>query len=200
MLLGEQRGIDEISVSLEARYPSEEEQAETEGRTVFDYLPLRIWVALATFIPTFLAVFIGLPQLLTSAPARHATQPRAPEALSATMSLTGLSTPTGWPADLRPGYLGPSVSSGPAEWGRPTTLVGEAPTPRPSPEATELAASRKPTVFGPKVPKPAAAEDSAWAPAAAFADNQTGLGSRARCAAKDTAWTCVMKTLPRGHG
>jgi cell division septation protein DedD len=163
-------------VSLEARYPSdEEEQAETEGRTAFDYLPSHgIWVALATFIPTFLAVVIGVPHFLTFALAPHATEPRVSEApLSATMALTASSTPTGLPADLRPVFLAPSVPSGTEERSRPTTLVDEAPTPRPSLETTELAASPKPTAIGPKAPKPAPAEDSAWAPAAAFADNQT---------------------------
>jgi hypothetical protein len=60
MMLGEQRVVDEIAVSLEARYPTdEEEQAESEGWTAFDYLPSHgIWVALATFVPTFLAVVI----------------------------------------------------------------------------------------------------------------------------------------------
>lgn len=176
MLLGEQRVVDEILVSLEARYPTdEEEQAETEGWTAFDYLPSHgIWVALATFIPTFLAVVIGVPHVLTSALAPHATEPRVPGApLSATMALTASATPTGWPADLRPVFLATSVPSGTEEMGRPTTLVDDAPTPRPSLETTELAASPKPTAIGPKAPKPAPAEDSAWAPAAAFADNQT---------------------------
>ena len=176
MVLGEQRGVDEIVVSLEARYPTDEEEpAETEGWTAFDYLPSHgKWVALATFIPTFLAIVIGVPHFLTSALAPHATEPRVPvPPRSATMALTASSTPTGSPADLRPVFLATSVPSGMEGRGRPTTLVDDAPTPRPSLETTELAASPKPTAIGPKTPKPAPAEDRAWAPAAAFADNQT---------------------------
>jgi cell division septation protein DedD len=175
MLPGEQRGVDEILVSLEARYPTdEEEQAETEGWRAFDDLPSPgIWIALATFIPTFLAVVIGVPHVLTSALAPHATEPRDPVApRSAMMAVTASST-TGWPADLRPEFLATSVPSGTEERGRLTTLVDDAPTPRPSRETTEFAASPKPTAIRPKAPKPAPAEDSAWAPAAAFADNQT---------------------------
>jgi hypothetical protein len=171
MLPGERRVVDEIIVSLEARYPSEEDQAETEGRTAVDYLPSHgIWIALATFIPTFLAVVIGVPHFLTSALAPHATEPGVPGApRSATMAS---STPTGWPADL-PVFLATSVPSGMEERRRPTTLVDEAPTRRPSLETTELAASPKLPAIGPKARKPAPAEDNAWAPAAAFADNQT---------------------------
>jgi cell division septation protein DedD len=51
--------------------------------------------------------------------------------------------------------------------------VDAAPTQQPSLETTELAASAKPTAIRPKAPNPAAAEDSAWTPAAAFSDNQT---------------------------
>ena len=63
MVLGEKRSVDEIVVSLETRYPTDEdEQAETEGRTAFSPLPSHgICVALATFVPTFLAVVIGVP-------------------------------------------------------------------------------------------------------------------------------------------
>jgi cell division septation protein DedD len=51
--------------------------------------------------------------------------------------------------------------------------MDEAPTRRPSLETTERAASPKLPVIGPKARQPAPAEDNAWAPAAAFADNQT---------------------------
>jgi len=175
MMLGEQRVVDEIVVSLEARYPTdEEEQAESEGRTAFDYLPSHcIWVALATFVPTFLAVVIGLPHVLTSARAPHATEPRIPGAPhSATMSLAASAMPTRWAGDLRPVFLATSVPSGTEGGGLPTPLVDEAPTPRPSVETIELAPSAKPTASGPRAPQLAPAEDSAWAPAAAFADNQ----------------------------
>ena len=81
MLLGEQRGVDEILASLEARYSSEGEQTETDQSTAFDYLPSRgIWIALATFVPTFLTVVIGVPHVLTSALAPHTTEPRVPVA------------------------------------------------------------------------------------------------------------------------
>jgi hypothetical protein len=172
MSLGEQRGVDEILVSLEARYSSEEEQSETEEWTAFDYLPSPgIWIALVTFVPTFLAVVIGVPHVLTSALAPHTTEPRVPVApRSAT---TASATPTGWSADLRPVFLATSVPSGREERGRPTTLVDDSPTPQPSLETTDLAASAKPTAIRPKAPKPAAAEDSAWTPAAAFSDKQT---------------------------
>lgn len=176
MVLGEQRAVDEIRVSLDTRYPTDEEEpAETEGGTAFDYLPLPgIWVALATFIPTFLAVVIGVPHVLTSALAPHAAEPRVPMAPpSATMALTVSASPTGWPADLPPVFLATSVPSRTEEMGRPTTLVADAPTPRSSLEAPELAASPTPTASGPKAPTPAPAEDSAWSPAAAFGDNQT---------------------------
>lgn len=175
MVLGEQRGVDEIWVSLEARYPTdEEEQAETEGWTALDHLPAHgIWVALATFIPTFLAIVIGVPHFLTSAPAPHATEPRVPVAPpSATVALPASATSTGGSADLRPAFLAGSVPSGTEGSGRSTTLVDDTPTPRPSLETSELAASTKPTA-PPKDPKPAPTEDSAWAPAAAFGDNQT---------------------------
>ena len=175
MVVGEQRSVDEILVSLEARYPSgEDEQVETEGRTMFDYLPSHgIWVALATFIPTFLAIVIGLPHVLTAALGPHTTEPRAPVALrSATMAPTAPATAMVWP-DLRSASLAMSVPSRTEGGSRPMTLVDDAPTPRPSLETTEPAASPKPTASGPKAPKPAPAEDSAWAPAAAFADNQT---------------------------
>jgi hypothetical protein len=210
MVLGEQRGVDEIVVSLEARYPTdEEERAKTEGWTAFDYLPSHgIWVALATFVPTFLAIVIGVPHVLTSALAPHATEPRVPVApRSATMALTASSTPTGWPADLRPVLLATPVPSGTEERGRPTTLVAEAATPRPSLETTD-AASPKPTAIGPNAPRPAPAEDSAWAPAAAFADNQTATrlastmrdqGYRVDVRHEDSAtrpWVVWIKALP----
>ncbi len=81
----------EILASLEARYPThEEEQVETKGWAASGYPPPRgIWVALATFIPTFLAVFTGVPVLLGSAPARHAAEPRA-----TTMTVTASPAPT----------------------------------------------------------------------------------------------------------
>ncbi len=185
MGLGDQRGVDEILVFLEARYPTdEEEHVETEGWTALDPLPSPgIWVALATFIPTFLAIVIGVPHLLTSPPAPHATEPRVPVApLSATMALPASATSTGWPADLRPVFLATSVPSGTQGSGRPTTLVDDAPTPRPRLETGELAASLKPTAIPPKNPKAAPAEDSAWAAAAAFGDNQmaTRLASTMR--------------------
>jgi hypothetical protein len=174
MLPGEQRVVDEIVVSLEARYPTdEEEQAETEGWRAFDYLPSHgIWVALATFIPTFLAIVIGIPHVLTPALVPLATEPRVPVApLSATMAS---STPTGWPADPGRGLLATSVPRGMEDRGLlPMTLVDETHTPRPSLRTTELATSPKPAAIGPKAPKPAPAEDSAWTPAAAFADNRT---------------------------
>jgi len=175
MSLGEQRGVDEILISLEARYSSEEEQSETEEWTAFDYLPSHgIWIALATFVPTFLAVVIGVPYVLTSVLAPHTIEPRVPVApRSATTALTASATPTGWPAELRPVFVATSGRSGMEETGRPKTLVDEAPTPQPSLETTELAASPKATAIRPRTPKPAAAEDSAWAPAAAFSDNQT---------------------------
>jgi cell division septation protein DedD len=152
MLLGEQRGVDEILVSLEARYPSEEEQTEPEEWAAFDYLPSHgMWIALATFVPTFLAVVIGVPYVLTSVLAPHTIEPRVPAApRSAT---TASATPTGWSADLRPMFLATSVPSGM--------------------ETAKLAASPKPPAIRPKAPTPAPAEDSAWAPAAAFADNQS---------------------------
>ena len=175
MVLGEQRGVDEILVCLEAQYPTdEEEDAETEEWTVLDPLPSPgIWIALATFIPTFLAIVIGVPHLLTSAPVPHATEPRVPVApLSATMALPASATSTGWPADLRPVFLATSVPSGTQGSDRLTTIVDHAPTPRPSLETSELAASLKPTAIPPEDPKAAPAEDSVWAPAAAFGDNQ----------------------------
>jgi hypothetical protein len=152
MLLGEQRGVDEILVSLEARYPSEEEQTETEEWTAFDYLPSHgMWIALATFVPTFLAVVIGVPHVLTSALAPHTTEPRV--AVAPRSAMTASATPTGWSADLRPMFLATSVPRGM--------------------ETAEFAASPKPTAIRPNAPKPAPAEDSAWTPAAAFSDNQT---------------------------
>jgi hypothetical protein len=164
MVLEERRVVDEIVFSLEARYPTdEEEQAEPEGWTAFDYLPSRgIWVALGTFIPTFLAVVIGVPHIFTSAQAPHATEPRVPLVpRSATMALTASATPTRLSADLRP--IAISV---------PSETEDAAPTPRPSLETTERTTAPRPPASGPKTPKPAPAEDSAWAPAAAFADNQ----------------------------
>jgi hypothetical protein len=178
MVLGEKRSVDEIVVSLETRYPTDEdEQAETEGRTAFSPLPSHgICVALATFVPTFLAVVIGVPHFLTSALAPHATEPRVPVAPpSATMAPTETAMPTGWPADLRPVFLASSVPSGTEQTGHPAARVDAAPAPPPSRETTELAASPKPTAIGPKDPTPALAEESAWAPAAAFADNQTAV-------------------------
>jgi hypothetical protein len=175
MVLGAQRAVDEIVVSLAARYPTdEEEQTETEGGTAFDYLPSRgIRVALVTFIPTFLVVVIGVPHVLSSALAPHATGPRAPMVPpSPTMAVTVSATPTGWPADLPPVFLATSVPSGTGGRGRPTTLVAAAQTPRPSREAPEFPASPKPPAIGP-APTPAPAEDSAWVPAAAFEDNHT---------------------------
>jgi hypothetical protein len=172
---GEQRGVDEILVSLEAQYPTdEEEQAETEGWAALGHLPAHgIWVALATFIPTFLVIVIGVPHFLTSVLAPHATEPRVPVVpLSATVALTASATSTGGSADLRPAVLATSIPGGTGGSGRPTTLVDDTPTPRPSLETSELAASTKPTA-PPKDPKPAPTEDSAWAPAAAFGDNQT---------------------------
>ena len=172
MLLGEQRGVDEILASLEARYSSEEEQTETEEWTAFDYLPSRgIWIALATFVPTFLAVVIGVPHVLTSALAPHTTEPRVP--VASRSATTASAAPTGWSADWRLMFLATSSPSEMGERGRPTTLVNDAPTPQPSLETTDLAASAKPTAIRPKAPQPAPAEDSAWAPAAAFADNQS---------------------------
>jgi hypothetical protein len=173
MVLEEQRAVDEIVVSLEARYPTdEEEQAEPE--TAFDHLPSHgIRVALATFIPTFLVVVIGVPHVLTSALAPHATAPRVPMVPpSATIALTVSATPTGWPADLPPVFLATSVPSGTEGRGRPTSLVDDAQTSRPSLEAPEFPASPKPPAIGP-APTPAPAEDSAWVPAAAFEDNHT---------------------------
>jgi hypothetical protein len=169
MLLGEQRGVDEILASLESRYSSEEEQTETEEWTAFDYLPSRgMWIALATFVPTFLAVVIGVPHVLTAALAPHTTEPSVPVA-----SRSATTASAGWSADWRPMFLATSSPSEMGERGRPTTLVDDAPTPQPSLETTELAASPKPTAIRPNAPKPAPAEDSAWAPAAAFSDNQT---------------------------
>jgi cell division septation protein DedD len=158
MLPGEQRVVDEIVVSLETRYPTDEEEpAETEGWRAFDYLPSRgIWVALATFIPTFLAIVIGIPHVLTPALVPLATEPRVPEApLSATMASST------------------SVPRGMEDTGRLMTLVDEAHMPRPSLRTTELATSPEPAAVGPRAPKSAPAEDSAWTPAAAFADNRT---------------------------
>jgi len=174
MLLGEQRGVDEILVSLEARYPSGEEQTEPEEWAAFDYLPSHgMWIALATFVPTFLAVVIGVPYVLTSLLAPQTIEPRVPVApRSATPALTASATPTGWPAELRPVFVATSGPSGMEETSRPKTLVDEAPTPQPGLETAKLAASQ-PTAIRPKAPKPAPAEDSAWAPAAAFADNQS---------------------------
>ena len=176
MVLGEQRGVDEILVSLEAQDPTDdEEQAETERWTARDHLPWHgVCVALATFIPTFLAIVIGVPHFLTPAVAPHATEPRVPMApLPATMGPIASATSTGWPADLRPVFLATAVPSGTEGSGRPATLVDNAPSPRPRLETSELAVSPKPTTILPKDPRPAPAEDSAWAPAAAFADNQT---------------------------
>ena len=163
MLLGEQRGVDE---------PSEEEQTEPEEWTAFDYLPSHgMWIALATFVPTFLAVVIGVPHVLTSALAPHTIDPRVPVVPRA--ATTASATPTGWSADLRPPFLATSVPSGMEGRGRPTPLVDDALTPQPSLETTELGASPRPTAIRPNAPKPAPAEDSAWTPAAAFSDNQT---------------------------
>lgn len=142
MVPGEQRVLDEILAALEARYPThEEEQAETERWTVLDHLSSPgMWIALATFVPTFLAVAFGVPHFLASTPPRAVTAP---------------ATPTGW------------------EWRGPAALADDAPTPRPSLETRERAASVETTAIRPTAAKPAPAGDSAWAPAAAFSDNKT---------------------------
>jgi hypothetical protein len=142
MVPGEQRVVDEILASLEARYPThEEEHAGAERWTVLDYLSSPgIWIALATFVPTFLAVAIGVPHFLASTPPRAVTAP---------------ATPVGW------------------EWRGPAALADDAPTPRPSLETREPAASVETTAIRPTAPEPAPAGDSAWAPAAAFSDYQT---------------------------
>jgi hypothetical protein len=166
----------EILASLEARYPThEEEQVETKGWAASGYPPPRgIWVALATFIPTFLAVFIGVPVLLGSAPARHAAEPRA-----TTMTVTASPAPTVRTAEVQPMFLDTSGPAGTEKRrGGPPTLVVEASSPPPNPETTELAVgpksapSPKPTAIEPTPPKPARAKDISWVPAAAFADNQ----------------------------
>lgn len=129
MLLGEQRGVGE---------PSEEEQT---------FLPSHgLWIALATFVPTFLAIVIGVPHVLTFALAPNTIDPRVP--VVPRSATTASATPTGWSADLRSVFLARSVPSGMEGRGRPTPLVDSA-------------------------LKPAPAEDSAWTPAAAFSDNQT---------------------------
>ena len=83
MLPGEQQVVDEILASLEARYPThEEEQAEAERWRGLDYLfSPGIWIALATFVPTLLAVAVGVPHFLASTPPKAMTAP---------------ATPTGW--------------------------------------------------------------------------------------------------------
>jgi len=66
MVPGEQQVVDEILASLEARYPThEEEQAEAERWTVLELL----------------AVAVGVPHFLASTPPRSMTAP---------------ATPTGW--------------------------------------------------------------------------------------------------------
>ena len=91
---------------------------------------------------------------------------------SATIALTVSARPTGWRADRPPVFLATSDPSGTEERGRPTSLVDDAQTSRPSLEAPEFPASPKPPAIGP-APTPAPAEDSAWVPAAAFEDNHT---------------------------
>jgi hypothetical protein len=154
ILLGEQRGVDE---------PSEEEQT---------FLPSHgMWIALATFVPTFLAIVIGVPHVLTFALAPHTIEPRVP--VGPRSATTASATPTGWSADLRSVFLATSVPSGMEGRGRLTPLVDDALTPQPSLETSDLGASPRPAAIRPKALKPAPAEDSAWAPAAAFSDNQT---------------------------
>jgi hypothetical protein len=66
--------LDDVRLSLEARYPlgSDHEKEEEEGEEAPEPgTPLLrgIQTALAAFVPTFVVVFLGLPYLLPQAPA-----------------------------------------------------------------------------------------------------------------------------------
>jgi hypothetical protein len=158
-------------------------EEEERGST----LPLRgLGIAAATFVPTFLAVFFGLPYLLDSA---TTARPPSPP-VAATAPLTSGSAPDVTPSlseTLRPGS-----TDGPSEAIAPTPRVFEEPASREL-DALQRESSRRDSGVdpAPRAPEPApvvsapapaptaepraipgARKPSGWAPAAAFADRE----------------------------
>ena len=170
------------------------------GRHLATFPARGIWVALATFIPTFLAIVIGVPHFLTSALAPHATEPRVPVSpLSATVALPH-----------RPHRRGGQPTCGPrssphrarAERGRAVVRRPSWTTRRRHDRASRPASWRRQ-----RSPRPRRRTPSPHRPRTAPGLRQPPLettkrrpGSRARCTIRDIVWTCVMKSLPRGHG
>ncbi len=164
------------------QYGQGEQYGEGEEHRVADMasiLPLRgLTIAAATFVPTFLAVFFGLPYLLgstTTARTPGTPSPSPPVAATAPLS-----------SEVGPDVTAPRESPERSSRVEPTTPrapepAPAAPAPEPAPPpALPPAPSRAPEPARPAVarsapeprPTPAASKPGEWTPAAAFADRE----------------------------
>ena len=86
--------LQDIRLSLEARYATESEEDEEHEEHALPLPWLGIGVALAAFVPTFLSIILGVPLLLATAftpasegpRAAQVTEPLLPTAPTATLS------------------------------------------------------------------------------------------------------------------
>jgi hypothetical protein len=143
--------LEDVRLSLNTRYPVESEAEEDEDLEL-DTPPLRgIQIALATFVPTFLVVFLGLPYLL----------PEAPPSI----------TPETFSADS-PRLLSPSAAVSLDRWtaASPELLETWLVNGAWANDAPALAPRRD--GFEPKPVKSVSGDTASWARAAAFADER----------------------------
>ena len=68
-------------------FPEDDESEELEERKLFPP-PRGLWIAAATFVPTFLAVFVGVPYLLGGATYTHTAGTRPPRPVVVSAPLT----------------------------------------------------------------------------------------------------------------
>lgn len=140
--------LDNVRLSLEARYPlgrdEEEEKEEEEDAEPGTPLLRGIQIALAAFVPTFLIVFLGLPRLLPEAPAPLSIdEPWAvasPELLDTWLLPNGIGMNDALALALRREDLAPKpvrpVSADTASWVRAAAFADDA-------AAARLAASMR---------------------------------------------------------
>jgi len=156
--------MDELTAT--DAFPADPDDVERE------VLPLRgLAIAAATFVPTFLAVFLGLPYLLGSVTTARTPSPGPPVAETAPLTSEVRPDVTASRSETLRGDSTDRGSAPPAI----TPRVFDEPAPRELPERSSRA---EPTT--PRAPEPLpeagatakASKPGEWTPAAAFADRE----------------------------
>jgi hypothetical protein len=147
--------LEDVRLSLDTRYPAESEEEKEEEDPEADTPLLRgIQIAIATFVPTFVVVFLGLPSLLSQAPAPPSVtpltvSPGSPRLLSPSAAMA----PERWPAISRD-----LLETRPVNGGWANDIPALLPM---APRRDDLE---------PKPVRSASADSVSWVRAAAFAD------------------------------